>query len=74
MSGRNSEMKKISRGIIQGSVLGSTLFIIFINDIVNYNKSGHVMSLYADDMSVLITDKSIEDVYKKTNEYVKRTL
>lgn len=71
MSGRNSEMKKISRGIIQGSVLGSTLFIIFINDIVNYNKSGHVMSLYADDMSVLITDKSIEDVYKKTNEYVK---
>lgn len=43
-----SEFKAMSHGVPQGSVLGPTLFLIFINDIANIPRHGK-LSLYADD-------------------------
>nr|CAH8862562.1 unnamed protein product [Trichobilharzia regenti] len=47
-----STSKPITSGVIQGSVLGPTLFIVFINDIVSMIKYGKPY-LFADDLKVV---------------------
>ena len=50
--------KIVSHGIPQGSVLGPLLFIIFVNDMNNSVKNSKVCH-YADDTSLLLTEKSL---------------
>ena len=59
-----SEWVKVNSSVIQGSVLGPLLFILFINDLVDYiiNKA----KLFADDTKILAkTNNSIESSLQK---------
>ena len=51
--GVESKWNYIKAGVPQGSILGSLLFLIFINDIVT--EIGSSICLFADDTSLFIT-------------------
>jgi hypothetical protein len=59
-----SEEKLIQSGVPQGSISGSLLFLIYMNDIdTNINDdTGIKLTLFADDTSILITGKHLQDI------------
>ena len=53
-----SSIKSVSTGVLQASVLGPLLFLIYINDMnnfVNYSRVYH----FTDDTNTLQTDRSL---------------
>ena len=58
-----SDIRKVERGVPQGSILGPLLFNIFINDVCNCSDVLK-MVLFADDTTVLYSDP---DAYKLAN-------
>ena len=64
---KESSTKIVSHAVPQGSVLGSLLFIIFIN---NFNKSvkNSKVDHYADDTNLLLTEKSLKKINKQINQ------
>jgi hypothetical protein len=52
-----SEWKEIQYGVPQGSVLGPVLFLLYINDLPNITSDLSKPVLFADDTSILISDK-----------------
>ena len=59
-----SSPKEIRYGVPQGSILGPTLFLLYINDLISVTQTAHLI-LYADDTTVLVgvdrTDLSPEN-------------
>ena len=53
IKGEMSDVKRVSAGVPQGSVLGPLLFLVYINDIVDNIDS--VMKLFADDTSMSLS-------------------
>ena len=58
-----STMQLITHGIPQGSTLSTTLFILYINNIIHTVPNSKVYT-YADDTTLIITAHSIEDLQK----------
>ena len=68
-NGTQSDVKMLSFGVPQGSILGPLLFLIYINDL---NKSIKYADAYhfADDTNLLLISKSL----KKLNKYINHDL
>lgn len=67
INGKFSEnICQIEDGVLQGSILGVLLFIIFINDIPNCSELLDII-LYADDNNSLLADENLERLISKAN-------
>ena len=63
----------ISRGVPQGSILGPILFSVYINDMVDYLKPAQCV-LYADDVNIMITGNTEEELHVNTETTTKKLL
>ena len=66
LNGSDSSLKPISTGVLQGSVPGPLLFLVYINDLhkcVKYSKVYH----FPDDTNMLQSDNSLKNVAKRMN-------
>ena len=70
INGECSELKQISGGIPQGSVLGPLLFLIYINDLPNISNKLDLY-LFADDTNIYYEDESLGNLEKKVNKELK---
>ena len=48
---KKSKIKNVTSGVLQGSVLGPLLFILFINDLPDNVKS--TVKMFADDLQII---------------------
>ena len=71
MNGESSDLKLISCGPPQGSVLGPLLFLLHINDLPNIS---NVLDFYlfADDTNIYYGDVSLISLEKKVNNELKK--
>ena len=70
INGECSELKLISCGVPQGSVLGPLLFLIYINDLPNISNKLDLY-LFADDTNIYYEDESLGNLEKKVNKELK---
>jgi hypothetical protein len=61
INGKSSSKRTILAGIAQGSILGATLFLVFINDIFNIPLLGKIQ-LYADDAVLMYATRDHQTV------------
>lgn len=63
ISGEMSNGAPCTYGVPQGSTLGPTLFLLYINDLCNKKVKGADLLMFADDTVLLFHDHSWADVY-----------
>ena len=67
INGQSSELLDITCGVPQGSVLGTLLFLIYINDLPNVSEVLNFY-LFADDTNIYYESKTLKDIEKTINE------
>ena len=74
INGKLSETTcSITTGVLQGSILGVLLFIIYINDI--HNACPELLQvLFADDNTALISDLSLDNLIERSNHSINKLL
>ena len=65
-----SDTECILFGVPQGSVLGSLLFLLYINDIVN-SASHSEFVIFADDTNIFVSAENKEEAYNMANNVLK---
>jgi Reverse transcriptase (RNA-dependent DNA polymerase) len=63
----NSDTKSTNCGVPQGSILGPTLFLIYINNIKHLNLNGNLFQ-YADDIALVYSAKTMAELTQQMNE------
>lgn len=66
-----SKLKKVERGVPQGSILGPILFILFVNDMIPFMYSSIPnikLTVFADDTNAVINAHSIVDLNTQVNK------
>ena len=66
----NSDMREITCGVPQGSVLGPLLFILYINDIANCCNEGY-FRIFADDTGIFCHSNDITSLIQKSEIILK---
>ena len=66
-----SDEVKIRSGLSQGTQLAPLLFLLYINDIVQYSSNECEVFIYADDIAVITYSKILKKAEDKMNEAVK---
>ena len=61
-NGKISDNLQVERGVPQGSILGPLLFLLFFNDFPLYIGDDADCYLYADDATLMVRGKNIDDV------------
>ena len=69
--GVSSDIKEISCGVPQGSVLGPLLFLLYINDLPNISKILDFY-LFADDTNIYYESESLDKLEKKVNKELRK--
>jgi len=76
-----SEWTKIRYGVLQGSILGLLLFLVYINDLPKAIEHKAIPILFTDDTSILITSPNniqfqsdLNIVFRQLNEWFKANL
>lgn len=64
IEGHVSEDAKIEYGVPQGSVLGPTLFLIYLNDLTNLQLENGFVCSYADDTAIVFKGISWESAFR----------
>ena len=66
----SSNIRNIKNGVPQGSILGSLLFLIYVNDFQNCLTSSNAI-MFADDTSVYLQNRDIHKLFESGNEELK---
>ena len=73
IQGTESQIKCITCGVPQGSIIGPLLFLLYINDMTNV--SNEIFSiLFADDTTVLIEDNNLDVIITSLNSKFDRII
>ncbi|MCZ6924573.1 MAG: reverse transcriptase domain-containing protein [Rickettsia endosymbiont of Ixodes persulcatus] len=69
MNKNRSDLKKLTAGVPQGSILGPLLFDLYINDIVHIDDTVSYI-IYADDTSLFFSGNDADQIIQKANQYL----
>lgn len=67
-----SSERYVRYGVPQGSILGPSLFLIYINDITSSAMKNAELFCYADDTAMIFSDNSWMEVHKKAEQGMSR--
>ena len=72
INSEKSDINKTTIGVPQGSRLSPILYLIYVNDIINFSQENNsTLTLFADDTSLTISANTILSLEKKMNDQLK---
>jgi protein associated with RNAse G/E len=64
----SSEWELLKCGVPQGSILGPSFFLIYINDLPKIVNKDNNMILFADDTTIIVTDTNRRDFHVNASQ------